>query len=62
MPRLMAAEPIVNAVLAHGLALSDAADASIFKAANAIETEVQEQYREMAKAVLPVPLPWPAER
>lgn len=44
---LLAAEPIVNAVLARGLGLADEVDASIVRAANAIEGEVQGQYRAM---------------
>jgi hypothetical protein len=44
---LQAAEPIVNAVLARGLALADSVDAAIGRAANAIEAEVQNQYGPM---------------
>ena len=44
---LQAAEPIVNAVLARGLELSDQVDAAITKATNAIEGEVQKQYGAM---------------
>jgi hypothetical protein len=41
MEALQAAEPVVNAVLARGLDLSDGVDAAIVKAVNAIEAEVQ---------------------
>jgi hypothetical protein len=44
---LQAAEPIVNAVLARGLDLSDAVDAAIVRSVNAIEGEVQKQYGPM---------------
>jgi hypothetical protein len=45
MDALLAAEPIVNAVLARGLDLADRLDASIVAAAQAIEGEVQSQNR-----------------
>jgi hypothetical protein len=44
---LLAAEPIVNAVLARGLDLADALDSAILKAASAIEADVQAEHREM---------------
>jgi hypothetical protein len=44
---LLAAEPIVNAVLARGLDLANALDTAILKAAAAIEVDVQGDYREM---------------
>jgi hypothetical protein len=44
---LEAAEPIVNAVLARGLDLSDALDASILAAGAVIEREIQAQYAAM---------------
>jgi hypothetical protein len=47
MDALQAAEPIVNAVLARGLDLSDAVDAAIGRAVNALEVEVQGQYKAM---------------
>src|SRR5512138_991309 len=47
MDALLAAEPIVNAVLTRGLALSDNVDAALTSAAAAIETEVQAQYKAM---------------
>lgn len=42
---LVAADPIVNAVLARGLDLADRIDAAILKAVNAVEVEIQGQYR-----------------
>jgi hypothetical protein len=47
MDALLAAEPIVNAVLSRGLDLADAVDAAIWRSVNAIEGEVQEQYGPM---------------
>ncbi len=47
MDALVAAEPIVNAVLTRGLALSDNVDAALTNAAVAIEAEVQAQYKPM---------------
>ncbi len=47
MDALMAAEPIVNAVLSRGLDLSDSVDAAITKAVGVLEAEVQGQYRAM---------------
>ncbi len=47
MDALLAAEPIVNAVTARGLALADGLDAAILKAAGALENEVQKQYGPM---------------
>jgi hypothetical protein len=47
MDALMAAEPIVNAVTARGLELSDNVDAAIMRAIAAIEGEVQGQYKAM---------------
>ncbi len=47
MDALLAADPIVNSVLARGLDLADALDTSILKAANVLEMEVQKQYEEM---------------
>ncbi len=47
MDALMAAEPIVNAVLTHGLNLSDSVDAALAKATATLETEVQGQYKAM---------------
>jgi hypothetical protein len=47
MDALLAAEPIVNAVLARGLDLADALDASIVVAAQALEAEVQGQSKAM---------------
>jgi hypothetical protein len=47
MEALLAAEPIVNAVLARGLDLSDAVDAAISRAVVAVEKEVQGQFAGM---------------
>jgi hypothetical protein len=47
MDALQAAEPIVNAVLARGLDLSDQVDESISRAVASIEVKVQAQYRAM---------------
>lgn len=47
MDALQAAEPIVNAVLARGLDLSDQVDAAIMKSVNVIEAKVQTEYRPM---------------
>jgi hypothetical protein len=47
MEALLAAEPIVNAVLARGLDLSDSVDAALTRAVVAIEKEVQQQYAGM---------------
>ena len=47
MDALLAAEPIVNAVLSRGLDLADAVDAAIWRSVNAIEGEVQAQYAPM---------------
>ena len=47
MGALQAAEPIVNAVLARGLDLSDQVDASIMKSVNTIEAQVQAEYKPM---------------
>ena len=47
MDALMAAEPVVNAVLTRGLALSDNVDLAISSAVAAIEGEVQRQYKAM---------------
>jgi hypothetical protein len=47
MDALMAAEPIVNAVLARGLDLADEVDRAIVRSVNAIEGEVQAQYAPM---------------
>jgi hypothetical protein len=44
---LLAAEPIVNAVLARGLDLANALDGAILDAARAIEADVQAENREM---------------
>jgi len=47
MDALMAAEPIVNAVLARGLDLADGVDRAIVRSVNTIEGEVQAQYAPM---------------
>ena len=47
MDALQAAEPIVNAVLARGLDLSDQVDAAIMKSVNVIEAKVQAEYKPM---------------
>jgi hypothetical protein len=47
MGALMAAEPIVNAVLTRGLDLADIVDQAIMRSVNAIEGEVQAQYGPM---------------
>jgi hypothetical protein len=47
MEALSSAEPIVDAVLAHGLALTENFDSSIIRAAAALEREVQGQYAGM---------------
>jgi hypothetical protein len=47
MDALMAAEPIVNAVLSRGLDLSDNVDAALTKAVASVEAEVQAQYKAM---------------
>ncbi len=47
MDALMAAEPIVNAVLTRGLDLSDNVDAAIARAVAQVEAEVQGQYKAM---------------
>jgi hypothetical protein len=47
MGALTAAEPIVNAVLARGLALTDVVDAAIVRSAAALEREVQARFGAM---------------
>jgi len=47
MDALLAAEPIVNAVLSRGLELSDNVDEAITKGIAALEAEVQGQYKSM---------------
>ncbi len=47
MKALQQAEPIVNAVLTRGLELADATDAAISRAANAVEADVQAEYKAM---------------
>jgi hypothetical protein len=47
MDALMAAEPIVNAVMSRGLDLSDNVDAALTRAIAALEAEIQGQYKAM---------------